>query len=194
MRQDIGGEGDDGYAGDRPTQRTDAARRLQAVHAGHVDVHQNQIEGFDAHHRNRRGAILAGRCFRAQGLQNLLSHQAVGGVVVDNQHSQASESGLRRSRCRSALWRINFWRDKLQPEGGALVHPAIDPDVATHHFGYAFAVWKLCRVAPDYHVEIDGNWYSVPYRLIGERPYPEHGFRTCAGILGVPQGLLHGRR
>lgn len=125
---------------------------------------------------------------------------------------------------------------------------------------YAFAVWKLCRVAPDYHVEIDGNWYSVPYRLIGERvevritdrtveafhkgqrlasharspgrrghitvaehmpsahrrqadstparmmasgvrvgpaaaalfeaimaerPYPEHGFRTCAGILAL---------
>jgi transposase len=31
---------------------------------------------------------------------------------------------------------------------------------------YAFAVWKRCRVAPDYHVEIDGCWYSVPYRLI----------------------------
>jgi transposase len=31
---------------------------------------------------------------------------------------------------------------------------------------YAFAVWKRCRVAPDYHVEIEGCWYSVPYRLI----------------------------
>lgn len=33
---------------------------------------------------------------------------------------------------------------------------------------YAFAVWKRCRVAPDYHVEVDGCWYSVPYRLIRE--------------------------
>lgn len=33
---------------------------------------------------------------------------------------------------------------------------------------YAFATWKRCRVAPDYHVEIDGCWYSVPYRLIRE--------------------------
>lgn len=33
---------------------------------------------------------------------------------------------------------------------------------------YAFAVWKRCRVALDYHVEVDGCWYSVPYRLIRE--------------------------
>jgi len=33
---------------------------------------------------------------------------------------------------------------------------------------YAFAVWKRCRVAPDYHVEVDGHWYSAPYRLIRE--------------------------
>ena len=33
---------------------------------------------------------------------------------------------------------------------------------------YAFAVWKRCRVAPDYHVEVDGCWYSVPFRLIRE--------------------------
>jgi hypothetical protein len=23
---------------------------------------------------------------------------------------------------------------------------------------YAFAVWKRCRVAPDYHIEVDGHW------------------------------------
>jgi transposase len=33
---------------------------------------------------------------------------------------------------------------------------------------YAFAIWKRCRVAPDYHVEVGGCWYSVPYRLIRE--------------------------
>lgn len=33
---------------------------------------------------------------------------------------------------------------------------------------YVFARWKHCRVAPDYHVEVDGHWYSVPFRLIRE--------------------------
>ncbi|NLS75600.1 hypothetical protein E3H11_44170, partial [Bradyrhizobium brasilense] len=33
---------------------------------------------------------------------------------------------------------------------------------------YAFARWKRCRVGPDYHIEIDGHWYSAPYRLIRE--------------------------
>ena len=34
---------------------------------------------------------------------------------------------------------------------------------------YAFAIWKHCRVALDYHVEVDGCWYSVPFQLIRER-------------------------
>ena len=34
---------------------------------------------------------------------------------------------------------------------------------------YAFATWKRCRVAPDYHVEVEGNWYSVPYSLIRQQ-------------------------
>lgn len=33
---------------------------------------------------------------------------------------------------------------------------------------YVFARWKRCRVAPDYHVEVDGHWYSTPYRLVRE--------------------------
>jgi len=33
---------------------------------------------------------------------------------------------------------------------------------------YAFASWKRCRVGPDYHIKIDGHWYSAPYRLIRE--------------------------
>lgn len=36
------------------------------------------------------------------------------------------------------------------------------------HDPYVFARWKRCRVAPDYHVEVDGHWYSTPFRLIRE--------------------------
>jgi transposase len=33
---------------------------------------------------------------------------------------------------------------------------------------YSFAEWKRARVAPDYHVEIAGHYYSVPSKLIRE--------------------------
>jgi transposase len=31
---------------------------------------------------------------------------------------------------------------------------------------YEFAEWRLARVGPDYHVEVEGFYYSVPYALI----------------------------
>ena len=33
---------------------------------------------------------------------------------------------------------------------------------------YQYAEWKKCQVAPDYHVEVDHHYYSVPSRLIRE--------------------------
>ena len=33
---------------------------------------------------------------------------------------------------------------------------------------YELARWKPCTVDNDYHVEVDGSHYSVPYQLIGE--------------------------
>ena len=34
---------------------------------------------------------------------------------------------------------------------------------------YEYAEWRVRRIAPDYHVDIDGHYYSVPYRLIREQ-------------------------
>ena len=34
---------------------------------------------------------------------------------------------------------------------------------------YEYAEWRLRRVALDYHVDIDGHYYSVPHRLIREQ-------------------------
>ena len=34
---------------------------------------------------------------------------------------------------------------------------------------YEFAQWKQAKVAIDYHVAVDHNFYSTPYRLIGAR-------------------------
>jgi transposase len=33
---------------------------------------------------------------------------------------------------------------------------------------YSYAEWKRCTVAPDYHVEVDERYYSVPFRLLRE--------------------------
>ena len=33
---------------------------------------------------------------------------------------------------------------------------------------FEYAEWKRCRAGLDYHIEVHGHWYSVPYRLIRE--------------------------
>ena len=33
---------------------------------------------------------------------------------------------------------------------------------------YVYAQWQRARVAPDYHIEVAGHFYSVPSRLIRE--------------------------
>lgn len=46
---------------------------------------------------------------------------------------------------------------------------------------YTFARWKRARVAPDYHIEIDSCWYSVPFRLIRQ----EVEARICGGTVEI---------
>ena len=47
-----------------------------------------------------------------------------------------------------------------------LDRPALRPLPATR---YELAEWKPARVNIDYHVEVDHNFYSVPYQLVHER-------------------------
>jgi transposase len=47
-----------------------------------------------------------------------------------------------------------------------LDYPALQPLPAQ---AYEFAEWKKVRVNIDYHVEVDGHYYSVPYQLV-KRP------------------------
>ena len=50
---------------------------------------------------------------------------------------------------------------------------------------YEYAEWRLRRVGLDYHVDIDGHYYSVPHRLIrGTARCPHHRTHDRA----VPQG------
>jgi transposase len=46
---------------------------------------------------------------------------------------------------------------------------------------YVFARWKRARIAPDYHVEVDSCWYSVPFGLIRQ----EVDVRICGGTVEI---------
>jgi transposase len=47
-----------------------------------------------------------------------------------------------------------------------LDRPALRPLPAR---GYEFGVWRKAKVHPDYHVEVNRAYYSVPYQLIGRQ-------------------------
>ena len=47
----------------------------------------------------------------------------------------------------------------------AIERPAL---LAMPSESYAYAEWRRCRAGLDYHVEVHGHFYSVPYRLVRE--------------------------
>jgi transposase len=48
----------------------------------------------------------------------------------------------------------------------SLERPALRPLPAQ---GFSYAEWKKGRVQADYHVEVDGHYYSVPYQLVSQQ-------------------------
>ncbi len=72
----------------------------------------------------------------------------------------------------------------------ALDQPALRPLPAQ---SYEYAEWKRVRVNIDYHVEVDGHYYSVPYALVK----PQLEVRLTAQVVEVlashPRVFLKGR-
>ena len=66
-----------------------------------------------------------------------------------------------------------------------LERPALRPLPAEP---YEFAEWKKARVNIDYHVEVDGHYYSVPYRLVQARNW------TCGFTAPRWKCFHHGQR
>jgi len=56
---------------------------------------------------------------------------------------------------------------------------------------YHYAEWKRCKVAPDYHVEVHGNLYSVPYGLVGKSVDVRIGVGTVEVFLGGNRVASH---
>ncbi|HEY6358068.1 MAG TPA: IS21 family transposase, partial [Vicinamibacterales bacterium] len=72
-----------------------------------------------------------------------------------------------------------------------LDRPALRPLPRTP---YELATWKPCRVNLDYHVEVDHNWYSVPYQLIHQKVEARATATTVEVFLKGRRLASHARR
>ena len=65
---------------------------------------------------------------------------------------------------------------------------------------YRFAEWKKAKVHPDYHIEVQRAYYSVPYRLIGQRvdvrlsSHSVEIFHRGKPVASHPRATARGRR
>jgi transposase len=58
---------------------------------------------------------------------------------------------------------------------------------------YEFARWSKPKVGPDYHVEFDEHWYSVPYQLVGQRLDVRATETTIEVMRGLKRIASHAR-
>jgi transposase len=58
---------------------------------------------------------------------------------------------------------------------------------------YQLAFWKKARVNIDYHVELEGHWYSVPYTLVGKSVDVRHTEACVEVFLGGRRVASHVR-
>ena len=72
-----------------------------------------------------------------------------------------------------------------------LDRPALRPLPTTR---YELATWKPCRVNIDYHVEVERNWYSVPYQLIHTKVEARVTTATVEVFLTGRRVASHARR
>jgi len=99
----------------------DEFRQLNSVHAGHLIVHQAQIESrplFGAQGRQSRGAGFRRDHLDAQRLEMLLKYCAIAGVVVDDERAQAGE--VHSGQARQGRYRVG---DGLEPHSNQKVEP-----------------------------------------------------------------------
>ncbi len=131
--------------------RADQARRLQAVHLGHLHVHQHQVIGASAHHVDRDAAVVGHLHLQAHQPQQLGGQLLVDEVVVGDQHARVAmalhERLLHAAACRQPFVRrrrsLRLRARRLQP-GGEPEHAAA-AGFALHADGAAHQLRQLAR-------------------------------------------------
>jgi transposase len=89
-------------------------------------------------------------------------------ILAALRHRQCFSLAELNQAIRTLLLRLNQRPFKKQPDSRQTLfitqeQPALRP---LPLIPYEFAEWKKARVHIDYHVEIEGHYYSVPYRLV----------------------------
>ena len=134
MAQHAGGHGDDGGAGPALAlfARPDFPGGVQAVHAGHVDVHQDGRPGAAFPGLDGRGPAVDGDDLDPERLQQGADHQPVGGVVVHRQHPHDVVETGRSLGLEHRRRRLGAGQGSGEAEAGALSHGAGEADLAAH--------------------------------------------------------------
>src|ERR687890_1925628 len=94
-----------------------------------------------------------------------------------------SQSTVRGANSTASKERHGLWRWITRPTLAAL--PAED---------YVFAHWQFARVGLDYHIEVEGFFYSVPFGLIGQQVEVRVTQRTIEAFHKGGRVAAHARR
>ena len=118
-------------------QRPDAPRQLDAVHARHMPIQQQQAVRVPLGHRiAHRGQRLLARMhllgLQAQRLQHVAQHRGGGVVVVHHQHPPPLQCGGAKRALRRRLAQVERHRG---PEARALARLAFCPHIPAHQQG-----------------------------------------------------------
>ena len=98
LRRDSGGKGDDRSVAPFAFEPADLTGGLKAIHAGHLDVHENDLETGVRHEGHCFRAAWGGLNGAAQFLEQKGDDAEIDNVVLDDQDAEA---GWRR---RGRLW------------------------------------------------------------------------------------------
>ena len=139
------GHGDDrGARAARRLHVADRRRGLEAAHFGHLDVHQNNIEGLGMIALDRLASVVGDFQFIAALGQQIFRHGLVDRIVLGQQDAAAALVLARGRRMhdmrRLFLQRRGFIRKTAadaEMKHAAMAEFAFDPDFAAHHLGQA---------------------------------------------------------
>ena len=134
----MGGQGDDGR-GDVRTPGPYLRRGGDAVHAGHADVHEDQVEPLRPRRIDALLSVDRLGDVAVAGVQHFADDHPVDLVVLDHQHRAPGTGGGGRGvgRFRLRRWQGLVRQRHGQDEAGTLAGLAFHADVSVHQPGQA---------------------------------------------------------
>jgi len=117
-------------------------------------------------------------------------------ILARLRHRKFFSLGELNEAIRTLLVRLNERRfRKLEGSRRSLFESLERPALlALPASGFSYAEWKKGRVQTDYHVEVDGHYYSVPYQLVSQQLDVRLSARTVEFFAKSKRVASHVRR